>query len=107
MSHDAALLHRRRLRLRVPAHRHGIVRARRVGASGLVVVDGLVVRAHGASSPGFKMRTLPCARNEVSQSSSSLSTCCCNNISWMRSAIVASAGGAIFSFSYAGIIVFW
>src|SRR5580700_846823 len=45
--------------------------------------------AHGATSPGFMMRTVPWAFRDVSQSFSRLPTRCCRSISWMRSETVS------------------
>ena len=65
-----------------PLHRQQFLAARLLSVRvWLLAIGLLLVGAHGRSSPGFTIFTLPSARSDVSQSSSSLSTCCCNNIS--------------------------
>ena len=60
--------------------------------------------AHGATSPGVIIVTLPCARNDFNQSTSSAPTSCCNKTSSIRFDIVSTFGGVTFRSSYSGTI---
>src|SRR4051794_32285499 len=65
-----------------------------------------LVIAHGATSPGFITHTLPCARNDWSQSRNRFPTCCWSSTSSILVEIVSSFGGATFCLAYSGNITF-
>ncbi len=66
-----------------------------------------VEQAHqGASSPSFRMRTLPDSRRVLSHWSSRALTCCWSRSSSMRGARTSSAGGVACSLLYCGSMVF-